>query len=38
MLFLGGKRATLKDLRKEIGEGLLVEMCRQLGIRKQDLF
>jgi mRNA interferase HicA len=38
MLFLGSRRTTLKDLKKEIGEGLLNEMCRQLGIRKQDLF
>jgi len=37
MLFYGQGRTTLKDLKKEVGEGLLNVMCRQLGIRKRDL-
>jgi len=36
-LFLGEKFTTLKDLKKEIGPGLLGAMCFQLGIRKEDL-
>lgn len=38
MLFYGDRRTTLKDLKKEIGESLLHDMCRQLGIDKGDLF
>jgi hypothetical protein len=26
-----------KDLKKELGPGLLSDMCKQLGIRKEDL-
>ena len=37
-LFLGSHRTTLKDLKQEIGESLLNDMCRQLGISKKDLF
>jgi mRNA interferase HicA len=36
-IWLGDRSATLKDRRAEIGKGLLAEMCRQLGIRAQDL-
>jgi hypothetical protein len=28
---------VVKDLKKELGLGLLADMCRQLGIRKEDL-
>jgi len=27
----------VKDLKKELGPGLLADMCEQLGIRKEDL-
>jgi len=27
----------VKDLKKELGSGLLSDMCQQLGIRKEDL-
>ena len=27
----------VKDLKKELGPGLLADMCRQLGIKKEDL-
>lgn len=36
-LYLGDRFAVVKDLKKEIGPGLLSDMCRQLGIRKEDL-
>ena len=36
-LTLSGKATTLKDLKKEIGKGLLTEMCKQLGITKEEL-
>jgi hypothetical protein len=35
---LGPNQATIKDLRKELGEGLLNAMCKQLGIDKRDLY
>ena len=35
--YLGGRFTVVKDLKKEIGPGLLSAMCRQLGIRKEDL-
>jgi len=28
---------VVKDLKKEIGPGLLAAMCKQLGIREEDL-
>jgi len=28
---------VVKDLKKELGPGLLAGMCKQLGIRKEDL-
>ena len=34
---LGERFAVVKDLKKELGPGLLADMCRQLGIRKEDL-
>ncbi|MGI9506787.1 MAG: type II toxin-antitoxin system HicA family toxin [Geminicoccaceae bacterium] len=36
-LYLGGKISTVKDRKKEIGKGLLVRMCKQLGISQDDL-
>ena len=35
--YLGGRFAIVKDLKKELGPGLLADMCKQLGIRKEDL-
>lgn len=29
--------AIVKDLNKEIRPGLLADMCKQLGIRREDL-
>ena len=37
VLFFGGRRTTIKDRKQEIGRGLLADMLRQLGIRKDDL-
>jgi hypothetical protein len=28
---------VVKNFKKELGLGLLADMCRQLGIRKEDL-
>ena len=36
-LYLGKRFTVVKDLKKEIGPGLLAAMCKQLGIRKEDL-
>ncbi len=36
-LHYGDRFATVKDLRKEIGQGLLAAMVRQLGISREDL-
>ena len=36
-LYLGKRFTIVKDLKKEIGPGLLAAMCRQLRIRKEDL-
>ncbi|MDX2020982.1 MAG: hypothetical protein SF187_12145, partial [Deltaproteobacteria bacterium] len=36
-LFLGGRFTTLKDLKKEIGPGLLKSMCADLGIQVSEL-
>ena len=36
-LYLGERYTIVKDLKKEIGPGLLADMCQQLGIRKADL-
>ena len=36
-LYLGGRFTVVKDLKRELGPGLLAGMCRQLGIREEDL-
>jgi mRNA interferase HicA len=36
-LCLGDRFTVVKGLKKEIGPGLLADMCKQLGIRKEDL-
>ncbi len=36
-LYYGDRFTTVKDRRKEIGEGLLNAMLAQLGLSKQDL-
>ena len=36
-LYLGERITVVKDLKKELGAGLLADMCRQLRIRKEDL-
>ena len=36
-LLLGDRLTTVKDLKKEIGLGLLHDMLRQLGLSKDDL-
>jgi predicted RNA binding protein YcfA (HicA-like mRNA interferase family) len=36
-LYLGARTTIVKDLKQELGPGLLADMCRQLGIRKEDL-
>jgi mRNA interferase HicA len=36
-LYFGDRFTVVKDLRKEVGPGLLADMCKQLGIRKEDL-
>lgn len=36
-LYLGTRLTIVKDLKKELGPGLLADMCKQLGIRKEDL-
>ncbi len=36
-LRLGGRKTIVKDRKKEIGEGLLAAMLKQLGLTKRDL-
>jgi mRNA interferase HicA len=36
-VYFGRRLTILKDRRKEIGRGLLGSMCRDLGIRPDDL-
>jgi len=36
-LYVGDRFTVVKDLKKEIGSGLLADMLKQLGIRKEDL-
>ena len=36
-VYFGGRFTIVKDLKKELGPGLLSDMCRQLGIQKEDL-
>ena len=36
-LYFGSAFTTIKDLRKEIGSGLLGKMLKDLGLTKEDL-
>jgi mRNA interferase HicA len=36
-LYVGDRFTIVKDLKKELGSGLLLDMVKQLGIRKEDL-
>lgn len=36
-VYYGSKFTTIKDLKKEIGLGLLSVYCKQLGVDKNDL-
>ncbi|MFB3825747.1 MAG: type II toxin-antitoxin system HicA family toxin [Bryobacteraceae bacterium] len=36
-LYLGRRFTVVKDPKKELGPGLLSDMLKQLGIRKEDL-
>ena len=36
-LYFGDRFTVVKDLKKELGPGLLSDMYKQLGIRKEDL-
>jgi predicted RNA binding protein YcfA (HicA-like mRNA interferase family) len=36
-LYVGARFTVVKDLKKELGPGLLSDMYKQLGIRKEDL-
>lgn len=36
-VYLGDRFSVVKDLKKEIGPGLLADMCKQLEIQKEDL-
>lgn len=36
-LYYGDRFTTLKDLKKEIGPGLLAQMLDDLGLEKKDL-
>jgi mRNA interferase HicA len=35
-VYVGERFAVVKDLKKELGPGLLADLCKQLGIRKED--
>ena len=35
--YLGSRFTVVKDLKKELGPGLLSDMLKQLGIGKEDL-
>ncbi len=37
-LYYGSRLTVVKDLKKELSENLLHDMCRHLGIDKRDLF
>jgi predicted RNA binding protein YcfA (HicA-like mRNA interferase family) len=37
ILYFGGRRTIVKDLKDELGKGLLRQMCRDLGIDPADL-
>lgn len=36
-LYLGTSFTMVKDLKKDLGPGLLAAMCKQIGIREEDL-
>jgi mRNA interferase HicA len=36
-LLFGDRLTTIKDLKKEIGPGLLHDMLKQLGVKKDEL-
>ncbi len=36
-LYFGNRFTVVKDLTKELGPGLLADMCKQLGLQKEDL-
>jgi hypothetical protein len=36
-VYIGSRFAVVKDLKKELGPGLLADRRRQLSIRKEDL-
>ncbi len=36
-LYVGNRFTVVKDLKKDLGPGLLSDMYKQLGIRKEDL-
>lgn len=36
-LYYGEKRTTLKDRKKEVGDGLFLKMLKDLGLTKADL-
>ena len=36
-LYLGDKRTTIKDMKKEIGAGLLSAMLKNLQLTKKDI-
>jgi hypothetical protein len=36
-VYIGSAFTTLKDRKKELGKGLLHDMCAELGIDKKDL-
>jgi mRNA interferase HicA len=36
-VYLGERFTVVKDLKKELGLGVLAAMCKQLGIRKENL-
>jgi predicted RNA binding protein YcfA (HicA-like mRNA interferase family) len=37
LVYFGTKRTTVKDLKEELGKGLLRKMCSDLGIDPADL-
>ena len=37
-VYYGNRFCIMKDLKKEIGPGLLLAMCKQLNIEERDLY
>ena len=37
IVYFGARRTTVKDLKEEIGKGLLRQMCNDLKIDQRDL-